>query len=149
MTRSRDTGGPRRAAMGEASGATSPVSGQDRPAKAPGLALPADLGRSLRLLDDEQLDRLVKAAFEEARRRGRDVPDNTSVAGGRSARPIPAKPAREDTAAAVTPGQERLILAAVEAGLNPAAIAREFRLSRATVQHVINVAQRARRKTER
>ena len=73
MTRSRDTGGPGR----EASGATSPVSGQDRPAKAPGLALPADLGRSLRLLNDEQLDRLAKAAFEEARRRGRDVPDNT------------------------------------------------------------------------
>ena len=90
MTRSRDTGGPRR----EASGVTSPVSGQDRPAKAPGLALPADLGRSLRLLNDEQLDRLAKAAFEEARRRGRDVPDNTSVTSGRSARPVPAKSPR-------------------------------------------------------
>ena len=148
MTRSRDTGGPRR----EASGATSPVSGQDRPAKAPGLALPADLGRSLRLLNDEQLDRLAKAAFEEARRRGRDVPDNTSVTSGRSARLVPAKsprvkPAQEDRAASVTPGQKRLILAG--AGLKPAAIAREFRLSRATVQSVITSAPRDRRKTER
>lgn len=47
------------------------ASGRARPAKPPGLALPADLGRSLRLLDDDALDRLVKAALGEARRRGR------------------------------------------------------------------------------
>ncbi|MCY3793058.1 MAG: hypothetical protein OXG51_01620 [Gammaproteobacteria bacterium] len=54
-----------------------------------------------------------------------------------------------DRAGAVTPGQERLIPAAHDAGLTPAAIAREFRLSRPAVQHVITGAQRGRRKTER
>ena len=49
----------------------------------------------------------------------------------------------------MTPGQKRLILVAQEAGLKPAAIAREFRLSRPTAQHVITAAQCARRKTER
>ena len=36
------------------------------------------VGRSLRWLDDDQLDRLMKAVTEEARRRGRDMPDGLS-----------------------------------------------------------------------
>ena len=76
-------------------GYTSPGSGPDRREKRPGIALPADLGRSLRLLDN---------------------------------------------AATVTSGQQRLILAAYKAGLKPAAIAKEFRVSRATVQNVITSA---------
>ena len=44
---------------------------------------------------------------------------------------------------------ERPMLAARRAGLRPAAIAREIRLSRPVVQHVITGAQRDRRKTER
>ena len=48
---------------GKAPGAASPVSGS---------LLPADLGRSLRLLDDGDLDRLLRAVRAEARRRGRD-----------------------------------------------------------------------------
>ena len=47
------------------------------------------------------------------------------------------------------PGQERLNLAAFEADLRPAAIAKEVRVSRPTVQHVITAPQRDRRKTER
>ena len=45
----------------------------------------------------------------------------------------------------MTPGQERLILAAFEAGLKPAAIAREFRLSRAQVDGVVAAAKQRRR----
>lgn len=48
-------------------------------------------------------------------------------------------------AAPVTPGQEKLILAASEAGLTPAAIAREFRLSRAQVEGVLAGARQGRR----
>ena len=122
-------------------------------AVARGLALPTDLGRSLRLLNDNGLDRLMKAVIEEVRRRGRTAPDGPSVA-GRSARPTPAKTARAkpsepDNAAAVTSGQQRLILAAYEAGLKPASIAKEFRVSRATVQSVITGAQCDRRNMER
>ena len=66
-----------------------------RPAgKAPGPALPADLGRSLRWLDDEQLDRLIKAVTEEARRRGREVPAGPSEERQRQERPGPAKTPR-------------------------------------------------------
>ncbi len=81
------------------------------------LALPVDLARSLRHLDDADLDRLVEAATAEARRRGRRA---GKTAGGRAC----AKPAP------VTQGQEKLILAVFEASLKPAAIAREFRLAR-------------------
>ena len=134
----------------QAPGAASAGSGIGRQAKTSGVALPADLDRSLRLLDDAQLDRLTKAVAGEVRRRGRSAPDNPSV-GGRSAKHVPAKAAREkpDKPATVTAGQERLILAAWEAGLKPAAIAKEVRVSRSTVLHVINDEQRDRRRTER
>jgi len=107
----------------------------------------------LRLLDDVQLDRLTKAVTDEVRRRGRNPPDSPSVK-GRSAKRTPAKAGRAKpeepvTAATVTPGQERLILAAFEAGLRPTAIAKEVRVSRPTVRHVFTAAQRDRRKTER
>ena len=92
------------------------------------LALPSDLGRALRYLDDAQLDRLLEAAAAEARRRGRQ--DGKTAGGGTRGKPAP-----------VTPGQERLILAAFEAGLKPAAIAREFRLSRAQVDGVVAAAK--------
>ncbi len=139
-----------------------PRQAPDTPAPGPGpdrqpgkskIALPTDLGRSLRLLDDAQLDRLMEAVTDEVRRRGRNPPDSPSVR-GRSAKRTPAKAGRAKpeepvTAATVTPGQERLILAAFEAGLRPAAIAKEVRVSRSTVQHVITAAQPDRRKTER
>ena len=96
------------------------------------LALPADLDRSLRHLEDADLDRLVEAATAEARRRGRQA-GKTSGGRGRA------------RSAPVTPGQEKLILAAFEAGLKPAAIAREFRLSRAQVDGVLGDAGRGRR----
>lgn len=141
MTPRPGTGGPRP----ETAGAVSPAPAAGRPAKAPGLALPADLGKSLRLLDDGQLDRLMRAVTEEARRRGRAVPDDAPSGPG-SKRPRPNKPGASGKAATVTPGQERLILAAHEAGLGPAAIAREFRLSRVAVRDVIAAARGARRK---
>ena len=130
-----------------------PGSGLDRQAKTVGIVLPADLGRSLRLLEDAQLDRLADAVTDEVRRRGRSVPRKQTANTG-SPKPTAAKEARAtpdkpDRAATVTAGQERLILAAFDAGLGPAAIAKEFRVSRSTVQHVITDAKRDRRRTER
>ena len=139
-------GAPRKAASSDP--------GFDRPPNAPVVALPADLGKSLRLLDDDGLDRLKKAVIEEARRRGRHLPEGPSAARRGTERSGPAKgtgakAGAQDGAAPVTAGQERLILAAYEAGLKPAAIAKEVRVSRATVQHVIARAKRERRRTER
>ena len=45
----------------------------------------------------------------------------------------------------MTPGQQRLIVAAHEAGLRPAAIAREFRLSRDQVADVLAAVKQGRR----
>ena len=131
-----------------------PAPDSAHPSGKPGLALPADLGRSLRLLDDDALDRLLEAAIGEARRRGRAVPQGSPGESRQAEPPGPTKGSPKtartpDRGGAVTPGQERLILAAWEAGLKPAAIAREFRLSRAAVQHVITATQRGRRETER
>ena len=128
-------------------------SGRARPAKTPGLALPADLDQSLRLLDDDALDELVKAAIGEARRRGRAAPqgsvdENRQVEPSGPAKGRSKKAGASERAGGVTPGQERLILVAHGASLKSAAIAREFRLSRPTVQVVIKAAERDRRKTE-
>ena len=123
--------GPARSDAGpDRHGATRPPGGDSDTVGRPVL-LPADLARALRRLDDAELDRLLEAAGAEARRRGR-----------RDARTAGAKPRR--TRPAVTPGQERLILAASGAGLKPAAIAREFRLSRAQVEGVLAAAKRRR-----
>ena len=111
-----------------------------------GLALPADLDRALRYLDDAELNRLQQAVSAEARRRGQpaegDAPDSgreDKKTPGRATRPASAQKRQP---VPVTPGQERLIRAAWEAGLGPAAIAREFRVSRAQVERVIAAARR-------
>ncbi len=138
---------------GQAPGAASPGSGIEREETTPGIALPADLGRSLRLLEDAQLDRLAEAVTDEVRRRRRSVPRkrtaNTGSPKPTAAKEARARPDKPDRACTVTAGQERLILAAFDAGLRPAAIAKEFRVSRSTVQHVTTDAKRDRRRTER
>ena len=104
----------------------------------PKLALPADLARSLRHLDDAQLSELLRTATAEARRRGLTAEDagrgpghgrgEVSKSGsGRSA---------AHRASRVSPGLERVVRAAIEAGVKPAAIARQFRLQRAEVQRI-------------
>ena len=90
--------------------------------------LPADLDRALRHLDDAQLDRLRAAVAADARRRGH--PDGKTSEPGTRRRPAP-----------VTPGQERLVLAAFESGLKPAVIAWKFSLSPAQVEAEFAVAK--------
>ena len=112
-----------------------------------GLALPADLDRALRYLDDAELERLQQAVSAEARRRSRQPAEGDAPESGREDKKTPGRATRPVSAqkrepAPVTPGQERLIRAAHEAGLRPAAIAREFRVSRAQVEHVIAAARR-------
>ena len=140
MTREPGAGGPRR----QGPKAAPSTSGHDRHATKARLALPGDLGRSLRLLHDDALDRLVKAAIEEARWDEHDVPQD-SLDESRQSKRLETKSRASDRAGAVTPGQKRLIPAAQEAGLKPAAIARECRLSRPTVKHAIIAAPGARR----
>ena len=117
--------------------------GADAPGGTPRLALPAGLARSLRYLDDGQLDELMRAVSAEARRRGWQSdavgPDGAKKPGGRMPR---SRTGTGKRSAPLTVGQENLIRAASEAGLGAAAIAREFRLSRAQVESVIRAARR-------
>ena len=123
--------------------------GSERGVGQPRYALPSDLAGSLRHLDDGQLDRLMRAVAEEARRRGRPVdaggvcppapaPDKASglpAAGGKA----------KKRAASIPPGQEKVIRAAFEAGVKPGTIARQFRLSRAQVEQIVGRRKRRRR----
>ena len=121
----------------------SPGSGAPGSAKRTRYALPSDLPASLRHLDDAQLDGLLRAVVDEARRRGRPLSGEQApvrasgpkkpapVTGGRSKRqPLP-----------LAPGQARLVRAAFEAGVKPSAIARQLRLSRAQVEQVLGKAK--------
>lgn len=113
-----------------------------REAGRPRYVLPSDLAGSLRHLDDGQLDRLLRAVTEEARRRGRPVHKGATsppTAGpGKAPGSGPAAETRaKKRVLPVPPGQQKIIRAAFEAGVKPATIARQFRISRAQVAQIV------------
>ena len=122
-----------------------PVSAGARRAGRPRYVLPSDLSGSLRHLDDGQLDRLLQAVAEEARRRGRPVDDEgistPPPAPNKAKGSRPAAGARaKKRALPIAPGQAKVIRAAFEAGVKPATIARQFRVSRAQVEQIVGKA---------
>ena len=113
----------------------------------PGHALPSDLSGSLRRLDDGQLDRLLQAVLDEARRRGRSIGDDSCETPASQAGKIPGPraaaggKARKRTSA-VPPGQAKVIRAALQAGVDPATVARQLRVSRAQFEQVVGAQKR-------
>ena len=108
--------------------------------------LPSNLAGSLRHLGDGEFDKLRRAVAEEARRRGRPgndepAPVPASGSGGPAAQAAGRRVKRRPLP--VPPGQATLIRAAYEAGVKPAAIARQLRLPRAQVEHVIGNPKRS------
>jgi hypothetical protein len=112
-------------------------------------ALPKDLPRAIRYLEDQELDwlvrtaiHLVRAAIHEAKRRGRPMPmteaSPTNMPAA-SSEPIPKQtrlPGRSTrqrqvgvAAAALTKGQVNAVRTAFKAGVRPSRIARQFGLS--------------------
>jgi hypothetical protein len=114
-------------------------------------ALPKDLPKAIRYLEDRELDWLLRTAIHEAKRRGRPMPmtearpTNTPPA---SSEPIPkqAKPPGRPTrqrqvgvaAAALTKGQVNTVRAAFKAGVTPSRIARQFGLSQSQVRTALS-----------
>jgi hypothetical protein len=114
-------------------------------------ALPKDLPRAIRYLEDRELDWLLRTAIQEAKRRGRPMsmaearPTNTPAA---SSEPIPkeTKPPGRPThqrqirpaAAALTKGQVNAVRAAFKAGVTPSRIARQFGLSHSDVRKALS-----------
>ena len=116
----------------------------------PRYALPSDLARSLRHLEDSQLDRLLGAVVEEARRRGLASSEklHSSLRAGATKGPgkMPETGKRaKDRALPISPGQEQVIRAAFEAGVKPGTIARQFRVSRAQVESIVGGSRRGSR----
>ena len=110
----------------------------------PRLALPGDLAGSLRHLEDDQLKALLRAANAEAERRGwktgrADPPRAPKEASGTAA----SGRARKRTGSGpLTPGQEKIVRAALAAGVGPAAIARQFGIARTQVLRIAAAAKR-------
>ena len=101
----------------------------------PRLALPGNLAGSLRHLDDNQLKALLRAANAETARRGRKTP-RADLRGPRRdvTQTSPRASARKRTGSrTLTPGQEKIVRAALAAGVGPAAIARQFGIARTQV----------------
>jgi hypothetical protein len=111
--------------------------------------LPKDLPTAIRYLSNAELDRLLQAATEEARRRGRLAPTPETLrridspSGEPSLRQ--ARPNHQMRAgAATTPltrGQMNAVRAAFKAGVTPSRIARQFGLSQSQVRKALSSEQ--------
>jgi hypothetical protein len=96
--------------------------------------LPKDLPKSLKHLTDRELDLLITAAVEEARRRGR------APTIGHADESIPKRSSRhtrQDEVRSLTRGQINAVQAAFKAGIKPSLIARQFGLSQSDVRKVL------------
>jgi hypothetical protein len=114
-------------------------------------ALPKDLPKAIRYLEDRELDWLLRTAIQEANRRGRPMPmaeGSPTKTPAASSEPIPkqTKPPGSPTRqrqvgvapAALTKGQVNVVRAAFKAGVTPSRIARQFGLSQSQVRKVLS-----------
>ena len=128
---------------GASSRASSPSSiGAPSPAR---VTLPSDLSGSLKYLDDAQLERLLAAVTIEINRRGLK---------NKSAPAAPTRASSQGQSATIRNNKLRgmdkipegianLIRASLNAGVNPAAIARTFRISRSVVHRVLSSTEKS------
>jgi hypothetical protein len=110
-------------------------------------ALPKDLPKAIRYLEDRELDWLLRVATEEANRRGRAMPmaeaspTNTPAASSEPTKP-PGRPTHQrqirPAAASLSRGQVNAVWAAFKAGVTPSRIARQFGLSHADVRKALS-----------
>ena len=112
--------------------------------------LPKDLPKALGYLDDQELDRLLGAAIDEVKRRGR-YPPGLELSSAKSVvssaepttKPPPPKsgPVRrrqvQIAAPALTRGQVNAVRAAFKAGITPPRIARQFGLTQSDVRKAL------------
>jgi hypothetical protein len=103
--------------------------------------LPKALPNAVKHLTDRELDLLIAASLDEAKRRGRS-PTGVQVDEPRPKRSPPpdkSSPRRQVEAATVslTRGQVNAVRAAAKAGVKPSMIARQFRISQSDVRKVL------------
>src|SRR6516165_184845 len=127
--------------LGPSSGASSPSSiSTPSPAR---VTLPSDLSRSLKYLDDDQLNRLLEAVAVEINRRnqGRPKSETAAAAPTRASSPGQSASIRNDKIGGIEKipeGTANLIRASFRAGVKAAEIARTFRISRSAVSRILS-----------
>jgi hypothetical protein len=120
--------------------ASPPPTKQVLPAQKQRHVLPKDLPNAVKHLTDRELDLLIAASVEEAKRRGRLPP---SVRANTPNESIPKRSSSRDKRQAEVPtvsltrGQVNAVRAAFKAGLTPSRIARQFRISQSDVRKVL------------
>ena len=98
--------------------------------------LPKDLPNAIKHLDDRELDRLIAASLEEAKRRGR-IPPSVPAVEPASPRPSLTKKPPQVEMPQLPRGQINAVRAAFKAGIKPTAIARQFGISQSDVRKVL------------
>jgi hypothetical protein len=113
------------------------------------VSLPNDLPDAIKHLDDRELDLLITASLQEAKRRGRllaTVQANTPDQSLRQRSSQTAKPSYrrqvEVAPVSLTRGQVNAVQAAFKAGIKPSVIARQFAISQSDVRKVLTSAKR-------
>jgi hypothetical protein len=118
---------------------------------APRHLLPRDLPGALARLDDSEIDSLLAAVIEEAKRRNRLSSSPMAMSQDTDLHPresqsktapmyVPAYPRRtraDDDPASLTQGQVNAVRAAFKAGVKPFTIARQFGISRSDVSKAL------------
>ena len=99
--------------------------------------LPKDLPNAIKHLTDQELDSLIAASLEEAKRRGR------APAGIQTEESVPKRSSGTDdrrqgeVAVSLTRGQINAVRAAFKAGIKPSLISRQFGISQSDVRKVL------------
>jgi hypothetical protein len=100
--------------------------------------LPKDLPNALKYLTDRELDLLITASVEEAKRRGRLlVAIQTATPNGFVPKRLSSRVKRQAETAWLSPGQINAVRAAFKAGVTPSRIARQFGISQSDVRRVL------------
>ena len=115
--------------------------------------LPKDLPGALKWLEDGEIETLLAAVSEEAKRRGRLPPEARTAKApepvesatrvdkianaGKTARNAPPRPGRASSGGVLTAARANAVRSAFVAGVKPSAIARQFGISQATVRQVL------------
>ena len=117
---------------------TSPTTEQVSPAQAQRHVLPKDLPNAVKHLTDRELDLLITASVDEAKRRGRLPPGiQATTPDGSIPKRLSSRVKRQAETASLTPGQINAVRAAFKAGITPSRIARQFAISQSDVRRVL------------
>ena len=99
--------------------------------------LPKDLANAVKQLNDRELDLLITACLEEAKRRGRLPPSDQIVERASPTGKSSRKRQVEVATVSLTQGQVNAVRAAFKAGIKPSLIARQFGISQSDVRKVL------------